>query len=124
RAGDHLLHLLGLFVADVTKGVAQRRLLVAGGGATHIAGRTLPVERYAAKGAPELPIEVLALLISLGVGIGHIDADGVAIILRSGSVALCSRPVALELPDARADLQRRVRGDVRVEVPTRPDRRP
>src|SRR6266571_9178624 len=74
RPGDHLLDLLCLLIANVAKGVAQHRLLATGGDTAHVAGGALPVQWRAPKGAPELPVEVLALLIGLLVSVGYAHA--------------------------------------------------
>src|SRR5215831_18642863 len=91
RPSDHLLHLLCLLIANIAKGVAQRRLLVAGSSAAHIASGALPVQGRTPKGAPELPVKVSALLIGLDIGVGHADAYGVAIVLFGSLIPLCSR---------------------------------
>src|SRR2546428_7641818 len=44
RPGDHLLDLLCLLIANVAKGVAQRRLLATGSDTAHVAGGALPVQ--------------------------------------------------------------------------------
>src|SRR5215472_4652823 len=103
RPSDHLLHLLCLLIANIAKGVAQRRLLVAGRGAAYIAGGALPVQWRTSKGTPELPVKVPALLIGLCVGVGHADANGIAIVLLGSLIPLCSRRVGIQFPDARGN---------------------